>query len=93
MMLNGKLLRFSQDCSIRYGDNVHVSEITSITKSEYSEKVIRYNIIPTVLPFYNSGGHQFNVCEYKGNWIVATDAKEYNSLLTNRIINKITHWI
>ena len=92
MMYNGKLLRFSQDCSIRYGDNVHISEITNITKLEYSEKGLQYNIIPKKLSFYNSGGHQFNVCNYKGKWIVATDAKEYNSLLINRIINKIIHW-
>lgn len=31
----GKLLRVSQDCTHRYGDNVHVSEITKLSPTEY----------------------------------------------------------
>lgn len=89
MGYEGKLLRFSQDCTNRYGDNVHISEITHITPSEYEEKVIQENIIPTGIPFYKEGGHQFHAIEFKDTWIVATDAKEYHRLLMQRILSRI----
>ena len=89
MEYNGKLLRFSQDCTNRYGDNVHISQITRITPSDYEEKLIKENIIPTEIPFYREGGHQLNVVQFKGKWSVATDAQEYNRLLFSRIIYKI----
>lgn len=85
----GKLLRVSQDCVHRYGDNVNVLEITKLSPTEYEEKLINESILPTDVPFYKEGGHQFNVINFKGKWIVATDAKEYHRLLGQRIYNKI----
>lgn len=85
----GKLLRVSQDCTHRYGDNVHVSEITKLSPTEYEETILKEKILPADIPFYKEGGHQFNVINFKGKWIVATDAKEYHRLLISRIINKI----
>ena len=87
--LGGKLLRFSQDCVRRYGDNVNVSEITKLSPTEYEEHLIQEKIIPTDVPFYKEGGHQFNVTKFNGKWIVATDAKEYHSLLLHRVIRKL----
>ncbi|UKK50384.1 hypothetical protein L6472_10165 [Prevotella sp. E13-17] len=89
--LNGKLLRFSQDCVVRYGDNVHVSEITEISPTGYKELLVKENIIPTDDRFYINGGHQFNAVQFKDQWIVATDAKEYHKLIGQKIINKIIH--
>lgn len=85
----GKLLRVSQDCTYRYGDNVHVSEITKLSPTEYEEIILKEKILPPDIPFYKEGGHQFNVINFKGKWIVATDAKEYHRLLISRIIHKI----
>lgn len=87
--LGGKLLRFSQDCVSRYGDNVNVSEITKLSPTEYEEHLIQECIIPTDVPFYKEGGHQFNVAQFMNKKIVATDAKEYYSLLLHRIIRKL----
>ena len=87
--LGGKLLRFSQDCVRRYGDNVNVSEITKLSPTEYEEHLIQECIIPTDVPFYKEGGHQFNVVQFMNKKIVATDAKEYHSLLLHRIIRKL----
>ena len=85
----GKLLRVSQDCTHRYGDNVHVSEITKLSPTEYEENILKEKILPTDIPFYKEGGHQFNVINFKGKWIVATDAKEYHRLIGTRILHKI----
>lgn len=87
--LGGRLLRFSQDCVQRYGDNVHVSEITRLSPTEYEERLVREKIIPTDVPFYREGGHQFNAVPFKGKWIVATDAKEYHQLLAHRAAGKL----
>jgi len=87
--LGGKLLRFSQDCVQRYGDNVNVSEITKLSPTEYEEKLVQETIIPTDVDFYQEGGHQINAVFFKGKWIVATDAKEYHSMLLWRIVRKI----
>lgn len=85
----GKLLRVSQDCTNRYGDNVHVSEITKLSPTEYEEILLKENILPTDTPFYKEGAHQFNAVKFKDKWIVATDAKEYHRLLGQRIVHKI----
>lgn len=87
--LGGKLLRFSQDCVHRYGDNVNVSEITKLSPTEYKEHLVQECIIPTDAPFYEEGGHQINAVSFKGKWIVATDAKEYHRMLWYRVIRKI----
>ena len=54
--INGKLYRFSQNCVFRYGDNVHVSEITRLTTTEYQEHLVKENIYSSEIPFYNEGG-------------------------------------
>lgn len=88
MKLNNRLYRFSQDCTDFYGDNVHVSQIDSLTPIDYSEQVIHENILPLDMDFYSEGGHQFNAVQFQGKWIVATDAKEYHPLWGIRIRNK-----
>ena len=87
--IDGKKWRFSQDCTVRYGDNVHVSEIVSLTPDNYEEKLIKENIIPQDIPFYKEGGHQYNLVEFKGKYIVATDAKEYLYLFLQRLFNRV----
>lgn len=91
--INGKLYRFSQNCVFRYGDNVHVSEITRLTTTEYQEHLVKENIYSSEIPFYNEGGHQFNMVKFKEQWIVATDAKEYHYLLYARIMNKLKRFL
>lgn len=87
----GNVFRFSQDCTKRYGDNIHISEIIELTPTVYKERIIKENIIPINLKYYKQGGHQYNVVEFKGKWLVATDAKEYHKLLIPRLLNKLYH--
>lgn len=85
----GRLLRVSQDCVNRYGDNVNVSEILELSPTSYKEKLVKEKIIPTDTDFYKEGGHQFNVVNFHDEWIVSTDAKEYHPMILHRIIQKL----
>ncbi len=89
---NGKLYRVAQDCSVRYGDNIHVFEIKELSQTKYKEKIVIRNIIDTSIPFYKEGGHQYSVVQFKGKTILATDAKEYQSFITNRLLNKVKRY-
>lgn len=88
-LINDKLYRYSQDCIVRYGDNVNISEITELSPQKYSERLIKQNIFSKDLSFYRDGGHQFNVVHFCGKTLIATDAKEYHYLLLSRIVNKL----
>lgn len=83
----GKLYRFAQDCSNNYGENIHVIEITSIDKDNYSEKVVKESIFDRNTEIFNGGGHQYNFVDFNGRRIVATDAKESNTLMCYRLSN------
>lgn len=89
--VDGKLYRFSQDCTNRYGDNVNVSEVTSLSASDYTEHAIKYNIYPSSIPFYEKGGHHYNMVEFRDKYIVSTDAKEYHPLYIHRGIRKLVN--
>lgn len=86
---DGKLYRVAQDCVKRYGDNIHLFEITDLSNEYYAEALIKENLLDTKLDFYSEGGHQLNIAEFKDKTIVATDAKEYHSFFLNRVVGKI----
>lgn len=88
-LIDGKLYRYSQDCTVRYGDNVNVSEVMELSPTTYNERLLRENIFLPNDSFYKHGGHQFNVSYFLGKTILATDAKEYHYCLLQRVINKI----
>lgn len=89
LSLGGKIYRFSQDCTAFYGDNVHVSQIDTLSSTDYREHLVKESILPCHLPFYQEGGHHFNAVRFLDQWIVSTDAKEYHPLWGVRILNKI----
>lgn len=86
---NGRLFRFAQDCERRYGDNVNLLEVQELSSSQYSEMLVKSNLIPRELSFFKEGGHQFNAVKFRGKYIIATDAKEYHWFIINRILHKI----
>lgn len=90
--INGKLYRFSQNCVLRYGDNVHISEVTELTTTGYQEHLVKENIYSSANSFYKEGGHHLNMLKFRGSWIIATDAKEYHQLLGIRIMHKLKNF-
>lgn len=87
--IDGKLYRVAQDCVNRYGDNVHVLQIETLTMDTYLERVIVDNLFDTATPYYKEGGHQLNIVKFRNSYIIATDAKEYRSFLVPRILKKL----
>lgn len=87
--IDGQLYRVAQDCEKRYGDNVNLLVIKEMTKTSYHEQIVKKSIIPTEIPFYNEGGHQFNMVEFKEKHVFATDAKEYHYFMFDRILHRL----
>ena len=75
---NGRMFRPVQVCVNGYGEQTSVMEIENLTTTEYSERLFKKNIIDTNLPPYKEGGHQWNVVEFMGKRVVATDYRERN---------------
>lgn len=92
-MRNGRIYRVAQDCVQRYGDNIHLFEVTCLSEDAYSEQLVKDYLLDTSIGFYSEGGHQLNVVEFKNRTIVAVDAKEYNTYLSNRIVRKIKNYL
>lgn len=80
---NSDLFRFSQDCTVRYGDNVSVFKVDVITPTKYEEHMEIDNILVPDDSFYKKGGHQLNYVRFKNKTIIATDAKEYRFFLAH----------
>ena len=57
-----KLLRFTQDCSGKYGARIHVYEIKLLTEKEYVETYIE-SIEPEATWHYKEGIHTLNILE------------------------------
>ena len=88
----GALYRPSQDCSRLYGGNVTLHQVTELNENKLCEKIYKKNILNTEDPFYIYGGHQFNIVEYQGRLIIATDALDLNFnvfQVANKIMKKI----
>ena len=88
LAFDDKLFRVAQDCEVRYGDNIHMFEIDKLNTSSYEEHLALSDLIPNGIHFYKEGGHQLHYTKFKGKTIVATDAKEYQSLAFCRGIHK-----
>lgn len=85
----GNLFRFAQDCENRYGDNIHVFQIKTLSTCDYEECLLSSNLIPHNIPFYREGGHQLSIVSFKNRMVIATDAKEYHSYAFYRLLHKL----
>lgn len=84
-----KLFRPSQDCSDVYGGQVNLLLIKELTPEIYKEVVVAKGLLPQSDPFYKQGGHQLNFARFKGQIIMATDAKRDRAFYGTRIFHKI----
>jgi hypothetical protein len=71
-MLNGKLYRPAQDCSVSYGSAIAINQITELTENSFAEKTIR-RIEPQKNWKFNKGLHTFSIAGDK----ILIDAKRY----------------
>lgn len=84
-MYEGKLFRPVQDNTKGYGKQMSIMEITQLCPEHYSEKLHSEHILDKSDKFYKRGGHQFCPIEFKGRTIIATDAKQRNYNIREKI--------
>lgn len=89
----GKIYRVAQDCVKRYGDNVHLLEVKELTKDSYKEDLVKTNLLDINMPFFKEGGHQFNVVKFRGQYVIALDAKEYHSFIPARVLDLVKNYL
>lgn len=75
LQIQGSLYRPTQDCSNKYGENVSLMRIHELDQNKYYEVVEKDALLDTSSPFYNDGGHQYNIVRFKGQILVAKDAR------------------
>lgn len=85
---NYNIYRVCQNCEKRYGDNVNVMKIEELTPNKYKEELIFEDILSAKGKFYKDGGHQYQIVEYNGDYVIATDAKEYHWFFINRVLHQ-----
>lgn len=90
----GIYFRPSQDCSDLYGGNVTIHRLKKLDPNSIDETKYLKDIFNKDNPYYRYGGHQFNIVEYRGKLIVATDALDLNFnifKILQKILYKIFH--
>lgn len=85
-----RLYRPAQDCENEYGGQIHILEIDELTPTTFKEHVAKENGLPKEI--YREGGHQLNFARFKGQILVATDAKYHCSFFLERVRLKLWHF-
>lgn len=74
-MLDGKPIRFSQDCFPRYGTSIRAFEVTTLTTSSYAEREIESSPILRAgeEPWRQQGMHHIDPHYVDGRWFACVD--------------------
>lgn len=74
-LLDGKPVRFGQDCFPSYGTSIHAFEITVLTTSDYAERELEGSPIlgPGSLPWNQSGMHHIDAHLTNNGWLACVD--------------------
>ena len=87
--VEGKLYRPTQDCVCDYGEQIHIMEIDELSPNNYQEHILKENILPQGEKFYREGGHHINFAQFKGQIVIATDARYSTSFFLERCRIKV----
>ena len=77
---NNNLFRPAQDCSVSYGNNLSIFNVTHLSIDKYEETLVATNFFPKYK--FKHGGHHFSHIEYKGQNIKAFDKKSREYAIT-----------
>ena len=77
---NNNLFRPAQDCSVSYGNNLSIFNVTHLSIDKYEETLVATNFFPKYK--FKHGGHHFSHIEYKGQNIIAFDKKSREYAIT-----------
>ena len=70
----------AQDCSVSYGNNLSIFNVTHLSIDKYEETLVATNFFPKYK--FKHGGHHFSHIEYKGQNIIAFDKKSREYAIT-----------
>lgn len=82
VVVNGnKVVRFTQDCSLGYGDQVRAVEVTELTRFSYSEREIDQSPIlsPGAQTWHRSGMHHVDPHYVNGRWLACVDGRRFDA--------------
>jgi hypothetical protein len=77
-----KVVRFTQDCSLGYGDQVRALEVTELTRLTYSERELDQSpvLCPGEQAWHQSGMHHVDPHQVNGRWLACVDGRRFNVL-------------
>ena len=79
--IDDKIYRFAQDCSRRYGEKLHLLEITSLSEKHFSQKHIRTFLAPDIQKedWKSRKMHHFSSVKHGNSLIFAIDGEGWES--------------
>jgi CelD/BcsL family acetyltransferase involved in cellulose biosynthesis len=78
-VIDGRLVRFAQDCRPDYGNAVRAFAITTLTRDEYAEAELQAPVITASGSGWNANGmHTVDLHPWRGGWIAAVDGYSYS---------------
>ena len=79
--IDNKIYRFAQDCSRRYGEKLHLMEITSLSEKYFSQKHICTFLAPDIQKedWKSRKMHHFSSVKYDNSLIFAIDGEGWES--------------
>jgi hypothetical protein len=78
---DGRLFRFAQDSSVRYGGDLHLMEITSLSEEVFAEQLAVESLGAARRGWNTLGGHHMSHVRVAGKTAVAIDGQQYDHYL------------
>lgn len=86
--LPGQLLRVAQDCSVRYGDNIHLIAINTLSPHDYAEELVVADFFERSEPWNRDGAHHLSVTAFGDATVIAADGK-HEDRFVNRLFARL----
>jgi hypothetical protein len=79
--LNNELYRITQDCSVEYGQNIHIMMIKVLSPIAYEEILVHENYFEKDAGWNSKGGHHLSIIDFHNKKIIAVDGKQYDHIM------------
>ena len=80
-----QLVRFTQDCSVGYGDQIRALEISELTSLTYGEREVDQSPVlsPGQQAWNQSGMHHVDPHLVNGRWLACVDGRRFDVLISS----------
>lgn len=82
LVSGNKVVRFAQDCSLGYGDQVRALEISELTRLTYGEREIDQSPVLSAgeQSWHESGMHHVDPHLANGRWLASVDGRRFDTI-------------